>query len=150
MSARRSLLVPTRAELAALVSMTLGREAAANIRYGSRFLPPVQRAEVPESAWHEATRLSGRHGGDDRGSAEDRRRRKRYLLATWGDGTTAPCAFCRTPLTYDALTVDRFPIPGRAGGRYTRDNIRPACAPCNRDDQGRAGMLAIKSGETSK
>jgi hypothetical protein len=28
------------------------------------------------------------------------------------------------------VTVDRI-IPGCKGGTYRRDNIRPACAPCN-------------------
>lgn len=28
------------------------------------------------------------------------------------------------------MIVDRI-IPGEAGGRYTRDNIRPHCSPCS-------------------
>jgi hypothetical protein len=150
---RKSLLAVSRADLAALARIVSGPAAAATIRYGSRFDPAPRRVEVPEHAWHPATQLtsprwSGRKGGDDRGSAEDRRRRKRYLLDTWGDGTTAPCAFCKVELTYDTVTVDRFPIPGRKGGRYTRDNIRPACQPCNSEDQGRAAVAAL-SGATS-
>lgn len=84
----------------------------------------------------------GTSNSNARGSVADRRRRKRWLLDAWGDGTTAPCAFCREPLTFETVTVDRFPIPGRLGGRYTRDNIRPACGRCNSADQGRAGVLA--------
>jgi hypothetical protein len=145
---RKSLLSVSRAELAALASVLGNREGAALIRYGARFDAPRRAVEVPESAWHPDTQLtsprwSGRKGGDDRGSAEDRRRRKRYLLDTWGDGTTAPCAFCKAALTFDTLTVDRFPIPGRAGGRYTRDNIRPACSQCNSEDRGLAAMAEI-------
>jgi hypothetical protein len=108
-------------------------------------------AEVPDSAWHRATQLTtpGRKGGDDRGSAGDRRRRKQFLLDTWGDGTTTRCEFCRTLLTFQTVTVDRFPIPGRLGGRYTRDNIRPACGACNSGDQGRAGVSATTTGATA-
>lgn len=139
---RRSLLSVSRADLAALASITMGREAAATIRYGARFERPRKAVEVPDSAWHPATQLTaprphGRKGGDDRGSAEDRRRRKTYLLNTYGNGFTAPCAFCRAELTFSTMTVDRFPIPGRQGGRYTRDNIRPACLGCNSEDGAR-------------
>lgn len=143
---RKSRLSVSRADLAALASMTMGREPASVIRYGARFEGRAHRVELPDSVWHPATQLTvprhGRKGGDDRGSAEDRRRRKRYLLDTYGDGFTAPCAFCKTPLLASTMTVDRFPIPGRKGGRYTRDNIRPACGGCNSEDQGRAGVLA--------
>jgi len=73
---------------------------------------------------------------NDRGSAQDRRARKLWLLQAFGDGTTAPCAAevhhkdCPGALTLDTLTVDRI-IPGCDRGRYTRDNIRPAWGPCN-------------------
>lgn len=67
-----------------------------------------------------------------RGSAETRRRRKLWLLETFGDGTTAPCSFaCGTVLTFETITVDRFPVPGCQGGGYDRSNIRPACGSCN-------------------
>lgn len=68
-----------------------------------------------------------------RGSAEARRRRKAWLLTTFGDGTYVACAAedCGSVLTFDTLTVDRFPIPGCQGGRYVRGNIRPMCGPCN-------------------
>lgn len=68
---------------------------------------------------------------NDRGSAESRRIRKQWLLDTFGDGITAPCAFCAEPVEFTTMTVDRYPLPGCQGGRYVRGNIRPACAPCN-------------------
>ena len=75
------------------------------------------------------------------GSSYDRRKRKQWLLDTFGDGEKAPCAFeCGTEVNFDTLTVDRFPIPGYAGGTYRRDNIRPACAPCNQADGSAAGV----------
>lgn len=68
---------------------------------------------------------------NDRGSAVDRRARKRWLLDTFGDGTHAACRFCWTTLDESTITVDRYPVPGCQGGRYVRGNIRPACGPCN-------------------
>ena len=69
---------------------------------------------------------------NERGSAHSRRVRKLWLLGEFGDGTTAPCAFgCGTVVSFETITVDRFPIPGCQGGKYIRGNIRPACGPCN-------------------
>ena len=81
--------------------------------------------------------------GNVRGSAQDRRRRKQWLLDTFGDGTEVMCHLevsdqCEMVLTFETLTVDRV-VPGCLGGRYTRNNIRPACGPCQ-DHQG--GKLA--------
>jgi len=81
---------------------------------------------------------NGRRGPSNKnvsGSSYDRRARKRWLLNEFGDGETVPCSFeCGTILTFETLTVDRFPIPGREGGRYVHGNIRPACMPCNEAD----------------
>lgn len=67
---------------------------------------------------------------NDRGNTADRAARRAYLLATFGDGATAPCWRCEVVLTDETITVDRI-VPGAEGGTYRRDNIRPACAPCN-------------------
>lgn len=72
---------------------------------------------------------------NDRGNAADRRARKLYLLDEFGDGVTVACALgvspnCPGTVTFDTLSVDRI-VPGIEGGRYTRDNIRPSCLPCN-------------------
>lgn len=74
-----------------------------------------------------------------RGSSKDRRARKLWLLEEFGDGTTAPCSFegCPEVLTFDTITVDRFPISGVDGGRYIRGNIRPACGFHNSQDGAR-------------
>ena len=71
-----------------------------------------------------------RSGGEMRGSAQDRRRRKAWLLVTYGDGETVACWRCGAPLIFGMLTVDRV-VPGVDGGRYVRSNIRPACRSCN-------------------
>jgi hypothetical protein len=66
------------------------------------------------------------------GNSTDRRRRRQWLLDTFGDGTVVQCAFgCGTELERDTLTVDRFPVAGCDGGKYVHGNIRPACGPCN-------------------
>lgn len=75
--------------------------------------------------------MPGRAKGDLRGNNKDRRRRKEWMLETFGDGTTAPCHWCDAPLNYEAMTVDRHPVCGHDGGRYTRGNVVPACAACN-------------------
>lgn len=72
----------------------------------------------------------GTSNTNSRGSAASRRIRKRWLLKTFGDGETCLCSTCPTVLTFDTLTVDRYPIPGVDGGTYRRGNIRPQCQPC--------------------
>lgn len=71
---------------------------------------------------------------DMRGSSRDRRRRKQWMLDHFGDGVVAPCTFCGKPLDFDSITTDRI-IPGSQGGRYTRDNIQPACSRDNKRRQ---------------
>lgn len=68
---------------------------------------------------------------DLRGSSYGRRARKLWLLARFGDGAMAPCAWCGRLLDYGSMEVDRFPVCGHDGGRYTRDNVVPACSSCN-------------------
>lgn len=79
-----------------------------------------------------------------RGGSEDRRRRKLWLLITFGDGASAPCSLstsdkCLGTVTFETITADRYPLRGVDGGTYRRGNIRPACAPCNYTDGGRLG-----------
>ena len=75
---------------------------------------------------------------NDRGNAAQRRVRKRWLVATYGDGSTVRCYRCSTELTVDTVTSDRI-VPGAEGGTYRRDNIRPACGPCNTSTGGALG-----------
>lgn len=78
----------------------------------------------------------GTSNGNSSGSSYSRRRRKAWLLETFGDGYTAPCFFCEIEVDWHTLTVDRI-IPGARGGTYCRSNIRPACGPCNSIDGNR-------------
>lgn len=85
-----------------------------------------------------------------RGNSGDRARRRRWLLEQFGDGTRAACAMACSPNclgTVDerTITVDRWPVPGHAGGTYARDNIRPACGPCNYSAGGALGAMRRKA-----
>lgn len=85
-----------------------------------------------------------RPGGERRGNARDRARRRAWLLATFDQDLGPDKARCHLSLSevcvgvVDAvtLTVDRI----EPGGPYTRDNVRPACAPC----QNRQGALITR------
>lgn len=77
----------------------------------------------------------GTSNSNARGSTKDRRRRKHWLLDTFGDGITADCSLkittgCLGTVDITTITVDRI-VPGVEGGTYARTNIRPACSPCN-------------------
>lgn len=78
---------------------------------------------------------------NERGNATYRRALKCWMLATFGDGVTAPCAFCDRPLLYSQMTKDRYPKPGRKGGQYVRGNVRPACMSCNASEGARQAAL---------
>lgn len=68
-----------------------------------------------------------RAGGEKRGNSRDRRIRKLWMLAAYGDGLACPCVHCGTSLGYATVEADRI-VPG---GTYRRDNVQPACRPCN-------------------
>lgn len=68
---------------------------------------------------------------NQRGGSDARRKRRQWLLDTFGDGVTALCSFgCGTVLDVDTVSPDRYPVTGADGGTYRRGNIRPACVPC--------------------
>lgn len=74
-------------------------------------------------------------------SASQRRALKAWMLATFGDGVTAPCSFCGRELLWSQITRDRFPKPGRRGGRYVKGNVRPACMSCNASEGARQAAI---------
>lgn len=94
--------------------------------------------------------VRGTSNGNERGSAEQRRRRKAWLVETyranqdmgvfgpckpgWGE-PACRCYRCGVLLTVADVTVDRI-VPGCLGGTYRRDNIRPACGDCNSETGG--------------
>jgi len=90
---------------------------------------------------------------NDRGSSEDRRRRRDWIFAVYAADTmcrwrfnylvscepdhpgamrAVRCFRCGDLLNDELLTIDRI-IPGCKGGTYRRNNIRPACANCNNE-----------------
>lgn len=73
-----------------------------------------------------------------RGGSHARRVRRQWLLDTFGDGTKAPCRYCGAELDFDTVSPDRI-IPGCDGGTYRRDNIEPACLPCQSSTGGKLG-----------
>jgi hypothetical protein len=83
----------------------------------------------------------GTSHANERGSAEDRRRRRRWLVEHWpsdlGPGICR-CYRCGIGLTVETVTVDRI-IPGCQGGTYSRSNIRPSCLSCNQITGGHLG-----------
>src|SRR5213595_2589086 len=89
----------------------------------------------------------GTSNSNERGNAAARRVRKQWLLDSFGNGEIAYCCFhgCKEALTFDTITVDRYPIAGCDGGTYKRGNIRPACGPCNSADGARLGQERKKA-----
>ncbi len=87
--------------------------------------------------------------GDRRGNSRNRASRRAWLLITFGDGITAPCFRCGKPLNAVTLTVDRI-VPGCEGGTYRRDNIRPACKPCQDQTGGHLGIARKQLREESR
>lgn len=92
---------------------------------------------------------------NERGSSYSRRTRKAWLIETyranqdagilgacnlgWGE-PACRCYRCGELLTIDTVTVDRI-IPACLGGTYRRNNIRPACGPCNSETGGKLAHL---------
>ncbi|PKQ27388.1 MAG: endonuclease [Actinobacteria bacterium HGW-Actinobacteria-4] len=69
------------------------------------------------------------------------RKRKRRVDAAGSDLTAAQwalilnawgtCAYCETPASADAVLQKDCVLPISRGGRYTVDNVVPACRSCN-------------------
>lgn len=76
--------------------------------------------------------MRGTSNSNARGSSYARMRRREWLVDTYASEHPGKCRCyrCGTLLDVLTVTVDRI-VPGCQGGKYTRDNIRPACASCN-------------------
>lgn len=76
---------------------------------------------------------------------------KVWMLAEFGDGISVLCSFgCGKRLFYSDITKDRYPIPGRKGGRYVKGNVRPACMACNASEGARQAALERKELEARR
>ncbi len=72
-------------------------------------------------------------------SSYESRKLKTWMLAEFGDGLTVLChGTCGRHLFYSEITKDRFPKPGRKGGRYVKGNVRPMCMSCNASEGARS------------
>jgi hypothetical protein len=90
--------------------------------------------------------MRGTTNGNARGNSTDRARRRAYLLQAYESNKgpcTCRCYRCGKVLDEKTVTVDRV-VPGCHGGRYVRNNIRPACGDCNSETGGglRGGVRA--------
>jgi 5-methylcytosine-specific restriction endonuclease McrA len=78
---------------------------------------------------------------DRRGNPRNRRARKMWMLSApqfGGNGQVVRCTYCPTFLTYASVQADRI-IPG---GSYRRENVTPACGPCNINRSNKTGWVA--------
>ena len=91
----------------------------------------------------------GTSNSNERGSAAARRVRKQWLLDVFGNGDIAYCCFqgCKEALTFDTITVDRYPLAGCEGGTYKRGNIRPMCGFHNSSTGAKLGHERKKAKE---
>lgn len=64
-------------------------------------------------------------------TTKHRRNLRFWVLTEYGDGSIAPCWVCGAELNCVTMTLDRHPVPGKWGGRYIRENTKPACVRCN-------------------
>lgn len=72
--------------------------------------------------------IRGTSNSNVRGNSRDRLARRQWLVETFR--ADADHYRCGCLLTVNTVTVDRI-VPGCHGGKYVRNNIRPACGPCN-------------------
>lgn len=79
-----------------------------------------------------------RHGGEKRGNSTDRRRRKMWMLAHFGTGTSCDCVHCGASLTFATVEADRIAV----GGSYCRSNIQPSCRKCNLERSNKTEWIA--------
>jgi 5-methylcytosine-specific restriction endonuclease McrA len=85
-----------------------------------------------------------RTGGEYRGNAYDRKRSRQQLVNEFGDGEHCRCWMCGRVLTPDNVTRDKI-VVGAQGGRYTQDNLLPACGRCNDSRNDKPVLPALRA-----
>ena len=75
--------------------------------------------------------VRGTNNSSTRGSSYDRRARRAFLSEKFGTASGGVKCFWCDKVMYEPFEVDRWPVCGHDGGRYTRDNIVPSCSSCN-------------------
>lgn len=137
-----SMIQPSPARCSATMSWRDTPRSAALLPLPRRRLDPpetpprIDKTEQMPSGFERAGIVNGSQRSPDiRGSSHDRRARRAFLVVKFGShsGKTLPCFHCgrRMHAQKHAWEVDRYPICGHDGGRYTRDNIVPSCSGCN-------------------
>lgn len=119
---------------------------------GPRMVFPTEAGKVWFGRGSRARR--GTSNSNSRGNSKDRQRRRRWLIDTYGDGTSAPCwlavpGVCAKVVTVDTVSVERV-TPGHAGGTYRRNNIRPACSACQSHQGGLFGIEQARNREAAR
>ena len=74
--------------------------------------------------------VRGTSNSSTRGSSYDRRARRAFLTEKFRAPGGVKCFWC-SKVMRKRFEVDRWPLCGHDGGRYTRDNIVPSCPACN-------------------
>lgn len=98
----------------------------------------------------------GTSNSNQRGSSYSRRSRRAFLVTTYAADVPGCCRCYRCGVLMvnpdnvppglehlPLLTVDRI-LPGVRGGTYLRNNIRPACGPCNSSTGGKLATRGDK------
>jgi 5-methylcytosine-specific restriction endonuclease McrA len=85
--------------------------------------------------------MRGTSNSNVRGNSKDRAKRRLYLVRAYEADVAGKCRCyrCGELLTAETVTVDRI-VPGCLGGRYVRENIRPACIDCNTETGSALGV----------
>ena len=83
-----------------------------------------------------------RSGGEKRGNSTDRKRRKIWMIATFGFGNFVLCVHCAITLDYDHVEADRI-VPG---GSYRHENVQPSCSPCNKSRSNNTAWVGPMTG----
>lgn len=88
----------------------------------------------------------GTSNRNQRGGSADRRLRREFLISVHGifrdHLVIVPCHHCGTFLFPADFEIDRWPVCGAHGGKYSLDNVVPACSSCNKRGPSRCCSLA--------
>ncbi len=61
----------------------------------------------------------------------ERKKARKFLVGKYVKDDLFDCFFCHKTFEVKEMTIDRWPRCGHRGGRYTEDNVVPACITCN-------------------
>jgi 5-methylcytosine-specific restriction enzyme A len=78
---------------------------------------------------------------DDATIRRERAKARELRATSWWKGRCAPgvCHYCGAEVGAKALTMDHL-VPIVRGGRSSKDNVVPACKPCNNAKRHKLGF----------